>query len=510
MTQVRLIEASQLEADAVLPQCLDNNFVSNETYNFIEVNDLDYSDGEVQRMREHERRNEFMRSLVYASQVVVNRAFLSNDDFLIKHFLPSNREDLVAAATLVRGQAIVPYLFKEKTLLDEAHYDRHIQWKVALQTLIEEVDKEITCVRLAVDDETNEANTAIVSRAFRSKIADFKHFDARELSNLASEVIVPNRSLDETEWVAFKRQIDELASFAANAGEFNRHRVYGKFFTVGSETGRGQFKKRDRDSPFLFELKKIVDLVYNSNLPDALDRFTFSPLGLPSRAALADKIQNRKPINLDKILPSEDVLQYFRRQFKAHTDQAMVLPFLADLKMSEIVTIRKMEEWQAFQAAQAAILRDPLRFAELLPDFSAGFDTFQRALSKWFVKRQRAQTEAKYANFVTFLLQLAGRTICAYCVHASGGEPMTHVTADTLMDEAIKQIPARAKGVTVKLLMGVYNTEEKRIDRHRSYTVELMRSQQEVLHEEIRGIYERLVKRSDIPVSADLMADQGK
>jgi hypothetical protein len=510
--QVTLVEPAQLEIDAVLPQCLDNQYVSDNTYQFIVENEFDYSHDKVKERREQERRNEFIRSLIYSSQVVINRAFLSTDDFLIEHFLPKNPEDLSAIATLTRQRAIIPYLFEEAWLLDETHFDRNHKFEVALKALIEEIAEPITCVRLSKDDKQNKENTKIVRQQFRSKIIALKDFDEPQLNNLAAELFNDKRALDENEWAAFRRAIDELATEAFHAKEFNRHSVYQKFFMHGSNTNDGRFRRPNQDRPFNFEMKKIVDLVYNSNLPDALDRFTFTPVGLPSRSALQDRIKTSgSSIELATLLPDGELSSLLRRAFRAETQKAMTLPFLRELKVSQVVDIRKMDEWAEFQKAQAAILSNPLGFITLLGEFSQAFEKFQAAISRWYLTRhQKPITEGKYANFVTFLLQFGGRTYCAYAMHEFG--PMVHALGDTAVDMAAEHIlPKRAKGLVVKLLMGVYDIDKKRLDRDRSYSVELMRSHQEIFRDQMEDIYHRIIDpKQDPTVSVNLIADQGK
>ena len=40
--------------------------------------------------------------------------------------------------------------------------------------------------------------------------------------------------------------------------------------------------------PFAAEIKEIVDLKYNVNLPDAMGRYSLTPKGSPPRSALGD------------------------------------------------------------------------------------------------------------------------------------------------------------------------------------------------------------------------------
>ena len=118
-----LIGPTSLEPDAVVPQCLDNQFVSDAVFARMMASGADYNNAEIDGLRERDFKTEFIRSLVYSSQVIIQRAFLKNSDFLYRNYVSENRDDLTAFAQLMRDRAIVPFLFKERSLLDELEFD---------------------------------------------------------------------------------------------------------------------------------------------------------------------------------------------------------------------------------------------------------------------------------------------------------------------------------------------------------------------------------------------------
>jgi hypothetical protein len=510
-TPIKLIVPDQLEADAVVPQCLDNQFVSEQTFEHMVANEVGYDDPTVQAMREIDTKNEFVRSLIYSSQVILNRAYMRNNEYIYKHFMPDS-PDLSAAATLARGRVMIPYLFEESTLLDDVAWDKRPAGDQAMATLLDATGGNITCLRFALDDEINKEATTILAQSFRNYLVRLRHYDKRQRNILAEELRGRNRSFrDDAEWSEFNRRLNALADYAYHADNLKRHDIYQDFINKPrSNTSEGHFRGKGNDASFLFEIKKLVDLIYNTTLPDSLRRFTFTPVDLPSRAALQDQINlAAKGVDWRKGLPDNEVLDFIRRQFMAQTQNAMTLPLLAELTMADIVEIRRIDEWEAFRLAQTAILNNPLAVHELLPKFSEAFEQFQRELSTWYRRKYAdAETQERYANFVTFLLQLGGRTIIATHAELHG---FPHVIADTVLDEAAAHLPKRVKGITAKLLMGVYNVGKAKLDKQRSYTIELMRSNQEVMREEIADIYHRFVNRDQgQPLQVDQMADQGK
>jgi hypothetical protein len=238
---------------------------------------------------------------------------------------------------------------------------------------------------------------------------------------IASELFAkPERLWDEGAWDAFIKALDNVARYAFEKQgdltrenkQLSRSHVYKDNFTTENEDSvvNGQFRRPGKDNPFLFELKKYVDLVYNTNLPDSLKRYTFTPINMPSRMALQD--MPRIGYSYDKvedIVFNNDVLESIRRTFIAHSQQAMSLPLLRDLTVADVVEIRGLLEWIPFKESQTRILQEPLQFLERLEEFQQQFDQFQRALSVWYNKKyKQAQTVEKYCSFISLALVSPG------------------------------------------------------------------------------------------------------
>lgn len=106
----------------------------------------------------------------------------------------------------------------------------------------------------------------------------------------------------------------------------------------------GKFKKPDRDNPFFLEMKKYVDLIYNVNLPDRLQRYTFTPANMPSRMAMQDAAGVAySPDQASRIIANDDALESIRRTFMAHSQKAISLPLLSDLT-ADVEKIRALPE----------------------------------------------------------------------------------------------------------------------------------------------------------------------
>jgi hypothetical protein len=480
--------------------------------------DVDFRDRRITTAREQRFRTEFIRSLIYSSQVVIQRAFLKNSDFLYKNFRPENGEDLRAFAGLMREHAIVPFLFRESSLADDQEFDVRREGDVATRALLSEAGDDVRCVRLAIDPVENARVTSSMATDFGVGISRLNNLDSVQRNAMAAELFAdPARLQEGSAWEAFERAVDDLAEYSfrkaaelRRAGKkLTRQDVYRDRFAVDEQDANvviGRFRAPSADDPFLFELKKYVDLVYNTNLPDHLRRYTFTPANMPSRMALQDTPgQGYGHEQISAVLTDADALDAIRRSFMASSQAAMNLPLLSDLTIADVVQIRSLPEWEPFKDAQARILKEPLRCLENLPAFQDAFDKFQRALSDWYNHTyQRDQTIQRYCSFVSLALSIGGAVVVA----GSHLGPLVQAAAGAAVPAVI---PRRVKGYAAKLMVGVYDLGRHQLAADRAYTVELMQTSQELLGDDIADLVHAVTRAADdaMPSADGLTADQG-
>ncbi|ASC69513.1 hypothetical protein XM38_004400 [Halomicronema hongdechloris C2206] len=421
---------------------------------------------------------------------------------------------------LLRQRAVVPFLFRESSLTDQLEFDLMQEGDRALKSLIQELD-DIYCVRLATEDDANEQAARAMSRAFSDNLMRFASFGESECVAMAKELFGDADASSNPDTLrALQQGLKQLAQYAfqqamelSSANKLlSRNQVYAEqFIEPGGSVALGQFRKPGSENPFVLELKKCVDLVYNTNLPDRLKRYTFTPAGLPSRIALQDQtgVNVFKHESIQDILSDPDLITSLRRTFMARVQQGMNLPLLSELTMADVAEIRQLPEWYAFKDAQANILKNPLQCLSLIDGFQTEFDTFQRALSDWFnLKYQRPHTEARYCNYVSLAVSLAGKLI----VVGSGLlPPLGNVVANFTVDRAVGYLPQKVKGYAAKLMVNVYDIGRRQLDCDRSYSIELMQSNAELYQDDILELLGKIASISgeDLPEVSMQMADQG-
>jgi hypothetical protein len=523
-----LINPDGLEADAVVPQCLDNQYVSDKIFEDMISRGVDYTDGNVAAAREREFCTEFIRSLVYSSQVVIQRAQLKNSDFLYKNYQPQpqNRENLHAFARLIREHAIIPYLYKESSLTDKTDLKVRDEGDIAVQELLREVGDDVRCVRLAANKGPNERATDVMATKFGDGLARLNGLITEERKAMASELFSDQELLQKDyNWQEFENALDRLYDYASHKIGELRHKnkkitrqiVYQDCFVAGSNekereenVALGRFKTPGKDNPFLLSLKKYVDLVYNTNLPDHLKRYTFTPANMPSRMALQDApgegFEHEKISAMLK--DGEEVLEWARRMFVARTQPAMNLPLLSQLSVADAVAIRQLPEWEPFKDAQQQILKNPLKCLNNMAAFEESFDRFQHALSEWYnITYKRDKTNRRYGSLVSLGLSIGGLLVVA----RSNLEPMPHDVADFAIPALGTALPQQVKGYAVKLMVGVFDYEQKRLDKDRTYTIELMQTNEELAREDLIDLLRLVNSQSQraLPSAPGQLADQG-
>jgi len=521
-----LIGPNNLEADAVVPQCLDNQYVSDAVFAKMVERGVNYHDRDIAKSRENDFKTEFIRSLVYSSQVIIQRAFLNNSEFLYKNYLPENGENLTAFSKLVRDKAVVPYLFRESSLLDNLNFDLSKSGDLAMKALLSELGDEVTCVRLAVDEGANQRAADIMETKFGAGLSGLRHMGGEQRNAMASEVFADSQRLrEEGAWDAFNKSIDSLARYAFNKPDelhndpnrenkqLSRNDVYLDNFVVNGEGAvvNGQFRRPGPDNPFLLELKKYVDLVYNTNLPDRLKRYTFTPVNMPSRMALQDDPgSGYSDDQVRAIVSNDEAMEFMRRTFMAHSQKAMSLPLLSDLTVADVQDLRdSLPEWKLFNESQAQILMHPLQCLDRLEEFQRNFDQFQRALSDWYNRKyERARTEDKYCSYVSLALSLGGKLIVA----GSDLGPYEKAFSMFTSDRITSNIPTKIKGYAAKLMVGVYDIGKQRLDTDRTYTIELMQTDAVVMKEDVVSLLNSIARKAgaDIPGASEQVADQGR
>jgi hypothetical protein len=78
-------------------------------------------------------------------------------------------------------------------------------------------------------------------------------------------------------------------------------------------------------------------------------------------------------------------------------------------------------------------------------------------------------------------------------------------------DRITDSIPSKVKGFAAKLMVGVYDLGMQRLDADRTYTIELMQTNTELIREDLEVFINKIEELSNkgIPGTSEQIADQG-
>ncbi len=324
---------SDLRNVAAVAQCMDNQWLPPELVDRVFA---DADRKEIMRRRDELIKHELMAALLTSEQLVLNRAFaLNNDVFASLYQDPLSRPDFERAL----DSEVITFCFLQEHGFHEppqfrAHQDR-------VERLAEITGRIRTaCVRLSWDDSQNQGLVKdSLALPFHQYVLSLQASNKRQFARDFGIAVSDEPS--------FFRRLDELSSFAATVGGLvNREQIYGRFI---NETQNSLVGSIDRSKPFARELKAIVDLKYNLNLADALDRYGLTSQGDCDRSILQEMDMGAMSLSSEDDVSNQLATLLSSAGFsKLNSFQA--LDFLPHLELADVLAIRDCDEWKRYVA----------------------------------------------------------------------------------------------------------------------------------------------------------------
>ena len=498
-----LISKGDLDVAAVFPQCLDNQFVSFQHFLKISTDGLSYKHPPIASKRQKDTIMEFNRSLVYGQQVCVNRASLVNCKPLYELYLPGDRRcEIDEIGNLLENQALIPYLFKGTTI--EGGFSRDPDGNSAFENLLEHHDNKIKFLTLGATEKEANRTAARIATAFETRADHLSRIaeDGDLYPDMLAELL-PCAKLVESpkageklrtkifqlsDLISRKTAVRRRAPLGSSIERLTREEVYRELFIQECRCGKsleskdcvcipeGNFARLSNidDIKIQFCLKTLVDLVYATNVPDSLHRYLMTPWQLPSRNVL----QDFGAVELELAATIDDVArEAFAHSQRLHASfgEAMVLPMLSELSLSDICKIREFREWREFMCKQEKILLNPLEGAHSFDEFQESFASLQKKISEyWIDKKFESRSGKRYRSFVSAVFQIGKYTVQfgVRCI------PEIRTPEIFVLDKAIDYVASQSERITVgpaKLLFQVFDDEARSVDNSRSWSIEWMR-----------------------------------
>ncbi|MEH0575668.1 hypothetical protein QBA54_14495 [Streptomyces sp. B21-108] len=440
------------------------------------------------------QRTEYFRSLLYSRQVVVNRATFWNSPLLISSTLGRDRDALIK---LIADEIITPFLFREAEFDERPRFDVLSKGEDAAKSIASDPSlSEMRCVRLGgADSGENNRKTAEMAVAFRSQISDpLLHDDPSSKFIDISRILLNSGGTDSRRVEALASELHGLAEWTRDKRP-DRNDVYKYCITMGDDPAIGLYRSDGRrrwwpwrkNGQFTFELKKWVDVIYNSNLPRYLGSLTFTPQGFPTPLDLglswALTFRERvEPLAAPAEPVLEDILCHARERAtwrawdSIQQNANLAIPSPHELTHADIVAIREWPEWTAMMDSLEANMDQPLN-VEVVVDFQAAYDAFLQRMSQWWLTK-RAVVRERYASGVAKVYRIANWVIGVVRV----GNAVFPILPPFGM--ALPPLPP-GDAVKVTVETGLYLFDSGRVNRRRTQLVGGMQTTQTVTREHL-------------------------
>ncbi len=489
----RVLEPKDLHIESsVVPQSIDNQYVSADLFaalagrggtlrHVLESSLSDRPDRTARRFFEVHK-TEYLRSLLYSRQLIVNRAAFWNNPVLIASVLGDDRDGLVS---LLASQTIVPFLWNESSFQQPQEFHTLSPGRDAMQRLVgDPALTDITCLRLGgLDSHANAIAADRLATNFRVELQL-----PLEMSDLRLYQVV-DALLDEPQPEATRTALaGRLREVAAWVRQHRPHRsqVYQQFITEGDPT-----TTPFRTDPFTFELKKWVDAVYNGNLPWALQAHTFTPHGMPTPLDLElswATVSQTRGLVLDGNLPGalDEIVDRAGRRASLvawdtlETELAVPLPAPHELSHADVIALRGRTAWAEMMAAMAAHVDTPLD-AVRMAEFWAAYDGFLRDLGAWWLARGRP-TRDRYAAGVARIFRYGDWFV--------GLLQIGHQLIPILPAPSVPLPPLTEEFAKITVETGMYLYQRAQVDLRRSQAVRGIQRAQRISTDKLRQTFE--------------------
>jgi hypothetical protein len=441
-----------------VPQALDNQWFDRDLLAKV------FQSGEVGKEVEAERnrkaRTEYLRSLLAADKVILNRAYLFNHPGVYGDFLHDgpNKE---AFRDLLREGTILPCLLGEATPVPRTQPDFETAegldaWRRVAETT------SMSCIRLSWDDDENTRLVNEMFREYNKFILDFAQFDARALRR---DLVLP----DEAHAESLLKRLRAVARFVLDELEADRpitRDLLYKTFVVAD--GKSVTKHRfDAGKAHAAEVKQLLDLKYATNLADFIDVFSITPADSPRRTALQESALTLRGRDMkEPVLTDSEQLIHLLRNLAFENVQELLeaVPSLSKLSLADVRDVRGEREWESYQRVFSSVVNSAS--LETLTDPDVGAEAVAKAYLQMLGKaeeisasRRLGEVGERSEGFTQIGIDVGSLTVNFFFL--KGHSPAVEVIGDT-----IGMAASRAAKVTIRLGMGriLERNARRRID----------------------------------------------
>lgn len=440
--EVTRLEPHQLDRLNIVAQCLDNQWVPKRMLSRMMARRLSLAD--VAEERRRHVYGEYVRAFVNARQVVVNRAYFLNNPVVFFDFT-HDRHERAALRTLLSSRALIPFLYAERSPLDEVNFHVLPEVDTAWRELVARTD--LACARLSWNDQEN-------SRLIDTQLARrFGEFVTGSVSLMVDESgaarLARDFQLDPAEIPELRRRLGQVGRWAIDQlteGRIvARDALYQKFVVAdGSPTAAGHY---DPGKPYAAVIKQLFDLRYNVNLPDALGGFPLTPQDSPPRSALQELERERR----NPSVGADELIRLLRGRVFEIAQRDLSVAAFEHMRLADVLRVRQEPAWHAYTDRLESLLVAPVDFDNLDPVIHgvqgvfASYAEVARLATGVAAERQRSIPTFRWRPVVKFVLKAASALLFVWFVEGAAffeafGEVAATAAVELVVDVSIGHV----------------------------------------------------------------------
>ncbi|MDN3359265.1 hypothetical protein [Actinomadura sp. DC4] len=483
----RMEAADLIGTVAAVPQALDNQWFDRGLLD--RVLRAGRVDEDVAAGRARRSRAEYLRALLAAEKIIVNRAYLYNNPVVYRDYLRKGA-DREAFRDLLREGAIVPWLLGEPSPVPSSAPE--FETAEGLQAWREVAEStSMSCIRLSWDEEENARLSRGIGREYNRFVLDFTQLDVKALrrdlalDDDAHAESVLKRLRTVSRWVHDELDADRPVT---------RQRLYEKFVVVD---GRPVTEYRyDAKKPHAAQVKQLLDLKYATNLADSVDVFSITPGDSPRRTALQEGLSAlRGRGDLDGT-DSDELIGLLRNlAFENVQELLEAVPSLDRLSLVDVHDVRREQEWEAYRRTFSALVNSPSVATLADPDTGAeaitkSYLTMVRKAEEISLNRREEEWGQRFNGMTQLGIDLGSLTINAFFLNG-------HAPAFEIIGDALGMASSRAAKVTIRWGVGrvLGRASERRIDN----TAQILTLRMENPSREARRLLEYVRGKTELP-----------
>ncbi len=261
------------------------------------------------------------------------------------------------------------------------------------------------CLRLSWDEDENK-------KMIRAQLSQRFHAAAQAAVTGDPAVLAHDLGLPSESSGALRARLGDLADLSTDVAVqgrlATRDELY-RMFVVADDTAPTD-GKYDGSKPFAAEIKQLLDLSYNVNLPDATGGYALTPIDSLPRTALQEwHALEKKPE-----VTADDLLQQLRRTAFDLVQSGLYVKSFAALRLSDVSEIRLTDDWSRYVMSLDGLLRDPLSFSD--PDAGVAriyhdYAEFAGVATRIGAQRRSSKLTAQWTPVVEIVVESAGATL---------------------------------------------------------------------------------------------------